>query len=75
MATAPKTASDQATAIIMQRAVFAACELGNFPLNRVDVQCAYDDFFRDSEFVSPPDYVASLQVSVLANLEKLGFTF
>lgn len=65
-----------ATAHVMQRATFAAVELGNFPLHPCDVQCAYECWLADRPTKAfTPEYNERIIVQVRVNLERLGFRF
>lgn len=69
------------TAEVMQRAVFSACELNNFPLRATDVQCAFDNWCADRNARlagGPADRqkrIEQLHTLVREHLHALGFTF
>lgn len=75
MHTPAKIAVATEVANIMQRATFAAVELGNFPLQSSDVWCAYDNWnndLRDRKGFKT-EYLMALAGEVLGTLRALGF--
>lgn len=72
------------TASVMQHATFSAVQLGNFPLQSCDVQCAFDNWILDLQrnaaaypkiHARHMDYLEELVNEVRKNLTKLGYEF
>lgn len=68
------------TAEVMQAATFSACELGNFPLQASDVNCAFTEWAAGLECTHPaarlhPEWVQDCIARVRLNLVCLGFNF
>jgi len=65
-------------ALVMQEAVFSAVELGNFPLQSTDVQCAFDSWAQDYETLTgkfSKDKGEGLVNAVRETIFKLGYKF